>query len=155
VDILVARGCSCVTVLDISASALAKARARVGANTAARVSWVHADVTDPAWRIEPVDVWHDRALFHFLIDSNERRQYVQHLKATVKPGGAVVMATFAPDGPERCSGLPVARYSSRGLAEELGEEFRLLESIREDHRTPSGSTQAFQWSRFAREHVPR
>ncbi len=114
----------------------------------ATVQWVDADVTDADLKLPPVDIWHDRAVFHFLTDQEDRRRYVESLRATLKCGGSAVMATFAPDGPDKCSGLPVARYSSASLNAELGDDFRLVASLREEHHTPSGVTQLFQWSRF-------
>jgi uridine phosphorylase/SAM-dependent methyltransferase len=149
VDGLLQRGVRCVTVLDISAAAIDVARARLG-EAAAVPRWVVADVTGD-WTLQPMDIWHDRAVFHFLTDPGDRRRYVQHIRETVKPGGAVVMATFAPDGPERCSGLPVVRYSAEDLAAELGGEFRLLESLRHEHHTPSAHVQPFIYCRFRRQ----
>ena len=101
-----------------------------------------------------MDIWHDRAVFHFLTTAEERAQYRAHLRQTVKPGGAVIIATFALDGPERCSGLPVARYSAEMLAAELGSEFRLVEAMRHEHQTPWGAVQPFVYARFEREHSP-
>jgi hypothetical protein len=136
-----------VTVLDVAASALARARARVG-SAGTEVQWIGTDVTDATLKLAPVDIWHDRAVFHFLTDPDDRRRYVERLRATLKRGGSAVVATFAPDGPDKCSGLPVARYSSASLNEELGHEFRLVTSLTEEHRTPSGAIQRFQWNRF-------
>ncbi|MGH7634687.1 MAG: SAM-dependent methyltransferase, partial [Gemmatimonadaceae bacterium] len=96
--------------------------------------------------------WHDRAVFHFLTTREERTQYLEHLRETLKPAGSVVIATFAPDGPDTCSGLPVMRYSPESLASELGSEFRLVEAARHVHHTPWGATQPFQYSRFMRVH---
>jgi SAM-dependent methyltransferase len=138
----------CVTVLDVSAAALARARARLG-EQADRVRWIEADVTS-SWTVPPVDIWHDRAVFHFLTDPKDRAIYVAHLRHTVRPGGTVIIATFALDGPERCSGLPVCRYDSAGLAAELGGGFSLVDSVPEAHRTPAGSVQSFRYSRFVR-----
>ena len=146
VDALLARGVRGVAVLDVSQAAIDRVRARLGA-AAARVTWIVADVTGP-WVAAPVDVWHDRAVFHFLTDPEERIRYVEHLTRTLKVGGTAIIATFAPDGPERCSGLPVARYSPDALADELGSSFTLVQSEAHSHRTPSGALQAFQYSRF-------
>ncbi len=146
VDALVARGVRGVTVLDVSQAAIDRVRARLGA-AAARVTWIVADVTGP-WTVAPVDVWHDRAVFHFLTDPEERSRYLEHLTRTLKVGGTAIIATFALDGPERCSGLPVARYSPEGLADELGPAFTRVHSEVHAHRTPSGALQAFQYSRF-------
>jgi trans-aconitate methyltransferase len=149
VDHLVAREVRCVTVLDISGAALARARARLG-DAQHRVTWIDADVTGD-WAVPRVDVWHDRAVFHFLTDAADRARYLERLRQGLPSGGTAVIATFAPDGPEKCSGLPVARYSAGELAATLGPEFRLVETIPELHATPSGATQSFQYSRFVRE----
>jgi ubiquinone/menaquinone biosynthesis C-methylase UbiE len=148
VDSLVARGFRHVTVLDISQAALDAARARLG-EAASQVEWVVADVTrwSPA---HTFDIWHDRAGFHFLVDPAHRSAYVARLKRAVRPGGHVVIGTFAIDGPEKCSGLPVNRYDAVGLAEELGEGFELVDSRRHDHATPWNATQRFQFCVFRR-----
>ena len=106
VDALLARGLACLAVLDVSDEALGRVKARVGA--AAPVTWIEADVTDQ-WSLKPMDIWHDRAVFHFLTSQTERARYITRLTQTVKPGGCAVIATFALDGPEVCSGLPVVR----------------------------------------------
>lgn len=150
VDVLAARGLDCLAVLDISGAALDRAKARLG--SAAEVPmWIEADVTSD-WTLEPMDIWHDRAVFHFLTTPDERARYRHHLLQTLKLGGSAIIATFAPDGPERCSGLPVARYSSAQLADELGPAFELHEARLHVHTTPWGSTQSFQYSRFVRSH---
>ena len=113
------------------------------------MTWIEADVTGE-WDVPAVDMWHDRAVFHFLTDSDDRRRYVAHLRRAVRSCGVVVMATFALDGPEKCSGLPVVRYSSETLNAELGSAFRLAESVNEAHHTPSGGTQSFCYTRFTR-----
>lgn len=148
VDALVARGLDCLAVLDVSGTALSQTRERLG-TTAAIPIWIEADVT-AEWTLKPMDIWHDRAVFHFLTDADDRARYRAHLLSTLKPGGAVVMATFAPDGPEKCSGLPVRRYAPETLAAELGDAFRLEESRPHRHETPWGATQSFQYSRFTR-----
>jgi len=148
VDQLLARGLKCLAVLDISATALERARARLGA-LGAGVIWIDADVTD-SWSLKPMDIWHDRATFHFLIDATDRARYRKHVLDTLKPGGDLIIATFAPDGPERCSGLPVARYSPDALARELGDQFALVETAPYMHTTPRGVRQSFQYSRFKR-----
>jgi SAM-dependent methyltransferase len=149
VDGLVARGLRCVTVLDVSATALARARARLG-DRADRVRWIEADVAGP-WTAPPVDMWHDRAVFHFLTEAEDRERYIAHLRDVVKRGGTVVIGAFAPDGPERCSGLPVCRYDAAGIGAELGEGFTLVETMTDAHRTPAGAVQAFSFSRFVRD----
>jgi ubiquinone/menaquinone biosynthesis C-methylase UbiE len=148
IDALVAKRLTCLAVLDISHEALDQARRRLGAVSTA-VTWIEADVTG-SWSLPPVDIWHDRAVFHFLTEADDRRRYVAHLHETVKAGGSAVIATFSPDGPEKCSGLPVARYSPEALATELGSAFTLIESRLYGHTTPSGAVQAFQYSRFRR-----
>jgi SAM-dependent methyltransferase len=149
VDHLVARGLRCVTVLDVSATALARARARLS-DRADRVRWIEAEVTGP-WTASPVDIWHDRAVFHFLTEAEDRGRYVAHLRDVVKCGGTVVIGAFAPDGPERCSGLPVCRYDAAGIGAELGGGFTLVETVADSHRTPTGAVQAFCFSRFVRD----
>lgn len=144
VDTLVARGWTSLTVLDISPSALDIARKRMGA-AASGVRWIVGDVTQ--WEPEKTyDVWHDRAAFHFLTDPADRAAYADRLRRGLADGGHAVIATFAPDGPERCSGLPVVRYDSQRLASALGSPFELVESRRHVHETPWGSPQAFQIS---------
>jgi 2-polyprenyl-3-methyl-5-hydroxy-6-metoxy-1,4-benzoquinol methylase len=148
VDGLLARGFQNVTVLDLSQSALGVAKARLG-HAADRVRWVATDVT--TW--EPphtYDLWHDRAAFHFLTEHASRSAYVDRLKKALKPAGHVVIGTFAPDGPERCSGLPITRHDAVSLAATLGAEFELIDSRRHEHVTPWGSPQQFQFSIFRR-----
>lgn len=148
VDRLSHDGYEDVTVLDVSAAAIATARARLG-DAAARVHWLVADATE--WAPERhYDVWHDRATFHFLVDPADHAAYVQRLRDALEPGGHAIIATFAPDGPERCSGLPVARYDGRSLAAALGADFALLETRRHDHVTPAGAVQRFQFNVFRR-----
>jgi trans-aconitate methyltransferase len=149
VDNLVSRGCRDLTVLDLSAAALASARSRIGDN-ADRVTWITADVT--TW--EPsrtYDVWHDRAAFHFLTEPNDQAAYVARLRRALRVGGHAVIATFAPDGPERCSGLMVSRYDANALAAMLGGGFELIDARRHDHTTPWGAVQKFQFTTFRRE----
>jgi 2-polyprenyl-3-methyl-5-hydroxy-6-metoxy-1,4-benzoquinol methylase len=138
-----------VTVLDLSETGLAASRQRLGPR-AARVNWIVADVT--AWRPDrSYDVWHDRAAFHFLTEPGDRAAYAACVEAAVRPGGHAIVGTFAPDGPERCSGLPVVRHDAASLGEMLGPSFELGESRRHDHRTPGGAVQRFQFSRFQRQ----
>lgn len=142
---LLARGLE-VTVLDIAPAALAHAQARTG-EAAQQIQWVAADILDAeqlAEHLAPgsVETWHDRAVFHFL-SGPERRQYVEAAARAVAPGGHAVIGTFAPDGPERCSGLSVTRYSAEALAEVFAPAFELVSSQRHEHTTPGGSVQAF------------
>lgn len=148
VDALLQGGYRNLAVLDLSANALDIAKKRIGA-TASTVDWIVADAT--TWRpAKTWDVWHDRAAFHFLTDPRDRAAYVERLRSAVAPGGHVIIATFAPGGPEKCSGLPVQRHDSASLSAELGPEFELVETRGETHHTPWHSTQAFQFSRFRR-----
>jgi hypothetical protein len=114
------------------------------------VRWIEADVTG-RWTLSPVDIWHDRAGFHFLTQAEERLRYVACVRDAVKYGGTVIIGTFAPDGPERCSGLPVCRYDAAGIAAQLGEGFTLVETLTDAHRTPTGAVQSFSYSRFVRD----
>lgn len=147
-DHLLARGAECVAVLDISSAALDRARQRLH-DDANRVRWLVADVTGD-WQVQSVDIWHDRAVFHFLTDAGDRAQYLAHLHQAVTIGGHVIIATFALDGPERCSGLPVARYSAETLAAQLGSDFALVDTFNEQHQTPAGAMQSFCWTLFRR-----
>ena len=148
VDCLVSQGYEDVTVLDLSPAALASARSRMG-DTAERVTWIAADVT--TW--EPsrsYDVWHDRAAFHFLTLAKDQAAYVARLRRALRPGGHAIIGTFAPDGPERCSGLLVSRYDAASLAATLGSGFELIDARRHVHVTPWGAAQKFQFSTFRR-----
>ncbi len=148
VDALLAEGFGAVTVLDLSETALAVARSRLETRGAG-VQWIVADVT--TWRPAQVyDVWHDRAALHFLTEPADRAAYAQCVRDALRLGGHVIIGTFAPDGPERCSGLPVVRHDSASLSELLGPPFKLIEARRHDHRTPAGAIQRFQFSRFQR-----
>jgi SAM-dependent methyltransferase len=149
VDTLLDRGMNCLAVLDVSAVALDKARQRLGPR-ATQVTWIVADVTGQ-WSLEPMEIWHDRAGFHFLTAPADRQRYVGHLRETLKAGGSAIIATFALDGPEKCSGLPAARYSPQTLAAELGPDFTLVDAQPCEHTTPWGARQSFQYSRFRRQ----
>jgi len=141
VDRLLARGFTDLTVLDISDAALRASRQRVGDD--ARVAWITEDLL--SWKpTRRYDLWHDRAVFHFLSGA-EVDDYRNVLLRAVTPGGSVVMATFAPDGPEQCSGLPVTRYSADELGAVLGSGFQVAEHRREVHTTPAGAVQPFTW----------
>jgi ubiquinone/menaquinone biosynthesis C-methylase UbiE len=144
VDDLLAAGYARLTVLDISGAALDQARARLG-STAADVTWLEADVLSVELPPAAFDVWHDRAVFHFLTNADDRRRYVAQVRHALTPGGVVVMGTFAEDGPLKCSGLEVARYSAAQLAAELGDGFTLVSSRRHEHTTPWGAAQAFSF----------
>lgn len=140
---LLARGLGPVTVLDLSQVALDTARARLG-DTAAQVSWICGDVTEWQPAPESFALWHDRAAFHFLTDAAGQAAYAAVLHRALRPGGAAVIASFAPDGPERCSGLPVKRWSPEALAKAL--DLHLTASDRFVHVTPGGVAQRFQIS---------
>jgi rhodanese-related sulfurtransferase/SAM-dependent methyltransferase len=143
VDHLLDVGVPRIAVLDVAAAGLEVAKRRLG-DRADRVEWIVGDVTTVG-DLGSFDVWHDRAVFHFLVDPADRARYVALAAATVKPDGTAVVATFAPDGPERCSGLPVARYDEGGLAEAFGPAFNLLGSEAHTHVTPRGVRQAFRY----------
>jgi 2-polyprenyl-3-methyl-5-hydroxy-6-metoxy-1,4-benzoquinol methylase len=142
VDDLLDSGYSSVTVLDLSAAALAAARHRLGAR-AQGVTWLEADVTQVSLAPHAYDIWHDRAVFHFLTSKPERRAYVANVLRSVKPQGHVIVATFAQDGPDHCSGLPVMRYSPEQLHAEFGASFSLQKQASEAHQTPLGTVQKF------------
>lgn len=148
VDDLVGRGYSDVTVLDMAEAALTRSKARLGA-WAAGVSWIVADITRwvPARRYR---VWHDRAVFHFLTGRDAQDAYIAALEAGTEAGTTVIMATFAEDGPERCSGLAVQRYSPQSLAARLGSSFLLTDHALEAHVTPWGAKQSFSYAVFRR-----
>jgi ubiquinone/menaquinone biosynthesis C-methylase UbiE len=146
VDTLLDAGHDAITVLDLSAKALETSKRRLGAR-AKQVEWVVSDVT----RWEPAQqyaIWHDRAAFHFLTELADRAAYADRLARALRPGGEAIIGTFALDGPAQCSGLPVVRYDAASLGQTLGPAFALFETRADDHRTPSGSIQKFQFSRF-------
>lgn len=146
VDALLDKGYAPVAVLDLSANALGVAKTRLG-DRAKRIEWIIADVTrwHPAHRY---DVWHDRAAFHFLIDAASQHAYANTMRAALNPGGVAIIGTFAPDGPERCSGLPVSRHNSASIAKVLGGDFEQIGERRHAHLTPGGAIQQFQFSMF-------
>lgn len=148
VDTLLKGGYRDLTVLDLSSSALDVAKARIG-NGAEQVNWIAADVT--RWQPDHTyDIWHDRAAFHFLTSAEHQAAYVQRLNQALRPGGHAIIGTFAPDGPEKCSGLAVARHDSTTLTQTLGPHFDLVHSRRHEHITPWQSSQQFQFSIFRR-----
>jgi ubiquinone/menaquinone biosynthesis C-methylase UbiE len=142
VDGVVSEGLGQMTVLDISGAALARARARLGAR-ASEVRWIEADVTRADLADGSLDIWHDRAVFHFLTDAADRARYVALAARALRSGSTMLVFTFALDGPSRCSALDVMQYSPESLARELGEAFTLVEGMAESHRTPSGAEQRF------------
>jgi ubiquinone/menaquinone biosynthesis C-methylase UbiE len=149
VDELLALGHQDLTLLDVSDAALAVTRARLGPQGAA-VTFLTGDVTTVALPAARYALWHDRAVFHFLTEAAERAAYLAQLRRALAADGQVVIATFAEDGPEKCSGLPVRRYSATELAAELGAGFELCAHEREQHATPFGTTQSFTYCRFRR-----
>jgi ubiquinone/menaquinone biosynthesis C-methylase UbiE len=142
VDGLLDGGYHSVTVLDVAPAALAQAGRRLG-ERAAGVSWLVADVLDAPLRDAAFGVWHDRAVFHFLTSPVDRERYVAQTRRAVRPGGHVIVASFSLEGPAKCSGLDVVRYSPESMHDEFGRGFRLLDSVEEDHHTPAGKIQAF------------
>jgi SAM-dependent methyltransferase len=150
VDDLLESGYTDITVLDIAESALEISRQRLGRD-AAKVKWVAADARDAPLGELAYVVWHDRAVFHFLTDPADRQSYVAQVLRAVRPGGYVLIATFAEDGPATCSGLPVVRYSAESLHSEFGSAFRVVTSAHEDHHTPAGREQAFLYCLCRRE----
>ncbi|MDX1577440.1 MAG: class I SAM-dependent methyltransferase [Gemmatimonadota bacterium] len=148
VDRLLEAGFRHIGALDISEAALAASRERLG-EAAGRVEWMVGDVLDfrPS---HPWDLWHDRAVFHFLVVADERARYREALYRTVPEGGHAILATFAPDGPRRCSGLPTLCCSAEDIVDELGPGVRLVEARREEHETPSGAIQPFVYARLER-----
>ena len=153
IDYLLDVGYQNLTVLDIASSAIEQAKTRLG-DRADDVIWLEHDITEPdvAELISNglYDVWHDRAVFHFLTDAQDRKAYVNTLTRVLKPGAQAIIATFALNGPEKCSGLEIVRYSPESMSTVLGNSFRLVETRQEDHVTPSGSLQSFVYCRFVK-----
>jgi SAM-dependent methyltransferase len=148
VDALLDEGFTDVTVLDLSEESMTKAKARLGAR-ANSVTWIVADAT--TWQpTRTYDLWHDRAAFHFLTTPEDRAAYAERVLRAVRPSGQVIIGTFAPDGPERCSGLPVVRHDAESIGKVLGPSLELIETRRHNHQTPMGGNQKFQFSRFRR-----
>lgn len=142
VDDLLEAGFSNLTVLDISQAALDRVRSRVRSR-AETIRWLNADITQVELPLNFYDLWHDRAMFHFLIDPESQSAYIRLCQTAVRPGGTIIVATFAPDGPERCSGLPTMRYSPEELQGHFGPRFQLTETMVERHVTPLGKSQSF------------
>lgn len=150
VDHLLDDGFQHVTVLDISLEALQIAQRRLGQRDVL-VTWLEADITQADLSHHVYDVWHDRAVFHFLTQQEERQRYINTVKEAVKPGGHIIISTFASDGPDHCSGLDVSRYDPQSLHNEFGEHFELLDSTHEEHHTPFGTEQKFIYC-YCRKH---
>lgn len=142
VDDLLGQGFADITVLDISAKAINDSKERLGTK-AGNVKWLDADITTVELPADHYDVWHDRAVFHFLTDADDRRKYVELVMRSLKRGGHIIVASFSLEGPQKCSGLDVVRYSPETMHDEFGNSFKLVESIGETHNTPFGTTQDF------------
>ncbi|MDE3270847.1 class I SAM-dependent methyltransferase [Pseudoalteromonas sp. G4] len=149
VDDLLLNGHTNVSVLDLSGAALETSKKRIGENSA-NVKWIEADITEVTLPKQQFDVWHDRAVFHFLTTPEERSAYMKNVMHAVRPHGHIIIATFAEDGPEKCSGLPIVRYSAESLHGEFGEHFELKEQLLETHKTPLGTTQQFVFCHFVK-----
>jgi len=150
---LLARGYENLTVLDLARAAIEQARAELQSRmgeAADRVQWIVGDVTAMELPAAAFDLWHDRAVFHFLTRPEDRAAYVRQVERALRPGGQAVMATFGPNGPERCSGLPACRYDAEGLAGEFGADFALVRSAVVEHRTPWGAVQPFLYCQMQR-----
>jgi SAM-dependent methyltransferase len=145
VDDLLARGFERISVADLSAEALAHTRSRLG-DTARSVQWIVGDATTSLFDEGSVDLWHDRAVFHFLTEPVRRDAYIEALRRSIRPGGFAIIATFGPNGPARCSRLPVTRYATSDIAAALGVGFELVEQADEAHTTPSGMVQHFAYA---------
>lgn len=142
VDDLLVNGFIDVSVLDISGVAIAKSKERLGSQ-AEKVNWLEADITEVVLPQNKFDVWHDRAVFHFLTDAEDRRKYVEQVMRSLKVGGHIIVASFGLEGPKKCSGLDVVRYDPETMHNEFGEQFRPINNVRETHQTPFGTTQEF------------
>jgi ubiquinone/menaquinone biosynthesis C-methylase UbiE len=149
IDDLLANGFSNLSVLDISAAALSTAKNRLG-DMAGQVQWIEADIIQTDLPANSIDVWHDRAVFHFLTIADDQKTYIDAVLHSLKPKGHLIMATFAEDGPMQCSGLPIVRYTAEKLYAEIGDCFSLVKSIKESHQTPMGSVQQFIYCHFQR-----
>lgn len=148
IDHLLEAGYKKLSVLDISHAAIAQAKTRLG-EQADSVEWLEQDITNFVVK-ESFDVWHDRAVFHFLTDEDDRASYVKAMANALKPGGHAIVATFDIDGPEKCSGLDIVRYSADMLSEIFAEHFKLVETQKEEHATPGGASQRFVYCKFVR-----
>jgi ubiquinone/menaquinone biosynthesis C-methylase UbiE len=149
---LAAGGYTDITVADISSAALEQARAQA-ASVAEHITWIEADIRRHRFT-RRYDLWHDRAVFHFMVSSRGRDGYLAVLRRTLRRGGHLILATFGPQGPQQCSGLPTARYDARELAAVLGSAFTLVSSGLETHRTPASADQQFLYAHFVHGHRP-
>ena len=146
VDYMLDAGYQNLAVLDISHGAIEQARSRLG-NRANEVIWIEQDITQFS-SDKPFEVWHDRAVFHFLTDVNDRSSYVHTMSSLLKPGSHAIIATFDLNGPEKCSGLDIVRYSPETISAVLGDSFQLVDTSTEEHVTPNGSLQSFVYCQF-------
>jgi len=149
-DDLLAEGFKNITVLDISSEALEVSKRRLG-DKAQSVQWIGSDVTKTLLKSDGYDLWHDRAAFHFLTQREDRAKYIDTLKSALKSGGYILIGTFGPNGPLKCSGLEIVRYSVQNLEKELGVTFKLEQSFTEIHKTPFDTTQEFLYSLFRKQ----
>lgn len=147
VDDLLAEGFENISVLDISSTSMEESQKRLG-DKAKQVDWIISDITTAGLPENYYDVWHDRAVFHFLTNAEDRRKYVALVMRTLKIGGQMIVATFGENAPQKCSGLDVVRYSPASIQKEFGEAFQLMHSINETHQTPFGATQEFIYCHF-------
>ncbi len=154
VDDLLTLGFEAITVLDLSATALAHARARLGPR-AERVTWLEADITETTLPEAAYDLWHDRAVFHFLTEPKDRTRYLERLRRALRPGGYLILATFSPEAPSTCSGLPVVRYDLKTLMRTVGPGFHLVRHGREHHVSPGGVAQPYLYTCFQRSEEER
>lgn len=150
VDALIDRGYHNISVLDISAAALENSRRRLG-DRATQVNWLESDVTEFTLS-QPVGLWHDRAVFHFLTAAGDRQAYLERLERYLVVGGHLIIATFSPQGPTQCSGLDIVQYDYESLQKTLGSGYQLIDSIDEQHQTPAGKIQHFNYFHFTRTH---
>lgn len=148
-DCLLEQGYTNITVLDISCAALAVVQERL-AERSGQIHWIEGDISGNHVPLQSYDIWHDRAVFHFLTSQTDRQNYLQSAKQAIKPGGYWIMATFAKDGPEQCSDLPTMRYDADALSAELGDAFTLIRQEQESHITPAGKEQSFLYCCFRR-----
>ena len=148
-ECLLDQGYTQLSVLDISGKSLEKAKSQLGVETN-KIIWIEADVTKHSFNAQ-YDVWHDRAVFHFLTDAEERKGYLNSLDQALRQNGHLIIATFGLDAPPKCSGLSVVRYSPKSLQRELGDKFKLVETYLDNHVTPSGVTQNFVYCRFIKQ----
>ena len=149
VDDLLGAGYRSITVLDISHQALSKAQERL-ARRSESVTWLNADITKSALPHQKYELWHDRAVFHFLTEAEDRLAYKRNLLSALKLDGHLIIGTFAPEAPAKCSGLPVRRYSKQQLVDEIGSDFSLVSDVKELHITPGGVEQMYQFCKFQR-----